>query len=136
MTSTVNLIVTVVILGAFHQSETPVPQWLKILVFNVIGPITCIQVNDRNLNNITPNYDPKNTMDGSPEVALQNLKCDENITTESNEHITRIEKSSDENYPMDWKIVSRILDRFMFILNIIAVTFALGYFYITLFTHQ
>ena len=81
---------------------------------------------------ITPDGVVKNENDCGPETVKENpenLKSGDKLTPEVMFKIYEYMKSMDENchdkYSMQWKIVSRILDKFMFLLNMIAMALAM-----------
>ena len=49
--------------------------------------------------------------------------------------IKELNGQGNDRNKLEWQIVSRILDRFLFLLNVISMIFAIGYGYITLFTY-
>ena len=124
-----------VFLGLFHH-QGPVPRGLRFVVFRIIGPMTFFNikafdnVNSENVATVSPN---------NKETITKIRNHTEHLETETvimlYKIIKQIEGHDNEKYQLEWQIVSRILDRFLFLLNVIYMAIAFGYGYITLYTY-
>ena len=54
--------------------------------------------------------------------------------TAVDDRMKQSEQKQDDKYIMEWQTVSRILDKFLFMLNCMCLVFALCYGYFTLFS--
>ena len=70
----------------------------------------------------------------SEEDAKQPRDNNKENETAVDDRMKKLEQKQDEKYIMEWQTVSRILDRFLFIINCMCLAFALCYGYFTLFS--
>ena len=78
----------------------------------------------------------KETSDVSAEYENRNQVHPGDATPEKSKEIPSMrEEFNTERNGEEWQVMSRILDRFLFTLNVIAMSIALGYGYITLYIH-
>ena len=145
MCSAVNLLLTVVFLKLYHQRPpSPVPKRLRYFVFKVVAPVTFYTRTTNVIQNeekvqpacVEPKY-VKETSDVSTEYGKENQEHPEDIMSQKpKEKFSPMQEEFDTEYnDEEWQIISRILDRFLFMLNVFAMSTALGYGYITLYTH-
>ena len=84
---------------------------------------------------VEPKY-VKETTDVSTEYENTNqVHSADAMPNKSKENPSMREEFDAERNGEEWKVISRILDRFLFMLNVIAMSIALGYGYITLYIH-
>ena len=84
---------------------------------------------------VEPKY-LKETTDVSTEYENRNQVHPGDAMPKKSEEIpSMMEEFDTERNGEEWQVISRILDRFLFMLNVIAMSIALGYGYITLYMH-
>ena len=84
---------------------------------------------------VEPNY-VKETTDVSTGNENRNQAHPGDATPKQSKEIPSLSGEFDkEGNGEEWQVMSRILDRFLFMLNVIAMSIALGYGYITLYMH-
>ena len=84
---------------------------------------------------VDPKY-VKETTDVSTEYENRNQVHPGDATPEKSKEIPSMrEEFNTERNGEEWQVMSRILDIFLFTLNVIAMSIALSYGYITLYTH-
>ena len=137
--SAINLLLTVVFLRLFHhQPPAPVPKRLRYFVFRIVAPVTLYNRNT----NVTQNEDKVQPTDVEPnydvstECENRNQVHSADAMPKKSEEIPSIMEEFDtERNGGEWQVMSRILDRFLFMLNVVAMSIALSYAYITLYIH-
>ena len=136
VSTTCNLILTVIFLRLYHHGPSPVPRKLRHLVFNIIAPMICFNTEtDRNMSLVGPKK--PTTDDGQ-----KNVECDssaktkeENSESSPDMYITLKEENKNAMYMKEWQAIAKVLDRLLFILNVLLIVIAFGYGYIRLCTH-
>ena len=84
---------------------------------------------------VEPKYG-KETTDVSTECENRNqVHSADVMQKKSKENPFLSEEFDKEGNGEEWQVISRILDRFLFMLNVIAMSIALGYGYISLYMH-
>ena len=125
VSTTCNLILTVIFLRLFHHEPTPVPRKLRYLAFKIIAPMIFFDVKlDRNFENISQVVPNKETM-------TENDQKDEDKDCA----VKQRERGDKDMYIKEWQTVVKVLDKLLFILNVISFVIAFGYGYTTLYTH-
>ena len=120
--TTCNLILTVIFLRLFHHGPSPVPHKLKHMVFNIIAPMIFFDVKVvKNNIKVVPNE--------------KTMKENGQKTTEVDSTLKQPDGGEDEAYIKEWQTVAKVLDRLLFILNIISYMIGFGYGYIVLYTN-
>ena len=78
----------------------------------------------------------KETTDVSAQCENRNQVHPGDAMRKKSEEIpSMMEEFDSERNGGEWQVMSRILDRFLFMLNVVAMSIALGYGYITLYMH-
>ena len=80
-----------------------------------------VKVTDNNVSKVVPN-EPK-------------LKDNSQKSVEADSTLKQPEQGEDERYIKEWQIVAKVLDKLLFILNIISFVIAFGYSYTILYTY-
>ena len=142
ISSTLNLFLTVIILRLFHHDSTPEPKTLRFVAFKIIAPMVIFDVGNVGVgaNSVSTvisetaqeheNPDDKRSQEAKsskeflePEALfalfqkLQNIKKDEMYRNKG-----------------EWQLVSRVLDRVLFVLNLVFISVGFAYGYITIAT--
>ena len=122
VSTTCNLILTVIFLRLFHHEPTPVPRKLKHIVFNIIAPTIFfhVKVIDNNISKIVPN--------------VHTMKENGQKIADVDSKLEKPKGCVDEMNIKEWQTIAKILDKFLFILNIISFVIAFGYAYTVLYT--
>ena len=139
MSTTCNLILTVIFLRLFHHGPSPVPWKLRHIVFGIIAPLILFDVkedgNPENVSQVAPN---------AQEHQQKNVKLDSTDPKEkpSMESLLELlnslkqpERNKDEMFIKEWQTIAKILDRLLLILNMLSMTIAFGYGYTKLYTY-
>ena len=73
------------------------------------------------------------------ESKQNSTECKEKVTMETFleffKAFKQLEGSEDEMYTREWQTIAKILDRLLFILNVISFVIAFGYGYTAMYTH-
>ena len=122
VSTTCNLILTVIFLRLFHHGPSPVPRKLRHLVFNIISPMIFfdVKVKGSNISQIVPKH--------------QTLKENDDKTTKVDSTFKQPDIGEDERFIKEWQTVAKVLEKLLFILNIISFVIAFGYAYTILYT--
>ena len=110
----IDLFLTILIIGIFYKEpSTPIPQWLQFFTFKMIKPITFIGDIPKQ-KQVSPNQSlelvNKENSNGKKEENEENIKeNEENLDVRNDEH------------GVQWQMVAKILDRFLFIVNLSAI---------------
>ena len=123
ISTTCNLILTVIFLRLFHHGPSPLPRKLRYIVFSIIAPMILfdIKVADNNVSKVAPNE--------------STLKEKGQESVEEDSTLKQTEEGEDERYIKEWQSVAKVLDKLLFILNIISFVIAFGYSYTILYTY-
>ena len=91
----------------------------------------------QNEDKVQPTYaEPKRVKETSDvSTECENRNQVHAMAKKSKENPSMMEEFDTEGNGEEWQVISRILDRFRFMVNVIAMSIALGYGYITLYTH-
>ena len=140
--TTCNLILTVIFLRLFHHGPSPVPRKLRHLVFNIVAPMIFFDVKvDRNSENISQVVAStefiKESGDKIKKLDSTGHKEKPNIESlfEMFKTLKKLEGNEDEKNIKEWQTIAKVLDRLLFILNVILFIIAFGYGYTTVYTH-
>ena len=123
ISTTCNLILTVIFLRLFHHGPSPVPCKLRHLVFNIIAPLIFfdVKVAGNNILKVVPNE--------------KTMKENGQKTTNIDSTLKQPESGDNQRYIKEWQTVAKVLDRLLFILNIISFVISFGYAYTILYTN-
>ena len=132
-----------IFLRLFHHEPSPVPINLRNIVFKIIAPIIFFNVNinssSRNIPQVLPtkqNLSQKEN--GQQNVGLNSGDYKENTNMETLlellKALKKSEASEDEMCIKEWQTTAKVLDRLLFILNILSMVIAFGYGYTKLYT--
>ena len=123
ISTTCNLILTVIFLRLFHHGPSPVPRKLRHLVFNIIAPMIFfdVKVAGNKIAKVVPNE--------------KTMKENGQKTTEVDSTMKQPDVGEDEMHIKEWQTVAKVLDKLLFILNIISYVIAFGYGYTILYTN-
>ena len=135
---------TVIFLRFFHHGPTPVPQKLRHIVFNIIAPMIFFDVNmDRTSAKISQVLPGKKNL-SEKENGQRNLELDSTDHTEKTnvetllqllKALKKIAESEDQLYIKEWQMIAKVLDKLLFILNILCMIIAVGYVFTVLYTY-
>ena len=122
ISTTCNLILTVIFLRLFHHGPSPVPRKLRHIVFSIIAPMIFfdIDVEGKNISKIVPNEEL--------------LKEKGEKTSDADSTLNQPKEGEVEINIREWQTIAKVLDKLLFILNIISFVFAFGYGYTILYT--
>ena len=137
ISTTCNLILTVIFLGLFHHGPSPVPCKLRHLVFNKIAPMTCFNMKTgRNMSLVGPSKQSikDNGQKNVESDSAANTK-EENSKSLADKYDASKQQDKNEMYIKEWQATAKELDRLLFILNVLLIVIAFGYGYIRLCTH-
>ena len=130
-----SVLTTVVILAVYHHSpNTPVPKWMCMVVFNIIGTILFCHTKEhfQNSSSINSVDDMKVTKLEKDNKLLENTLPHE-IMALCNRYLNKYESDEQvEQNRENWQRVARILDRLFFIVFFIAITVLTLYVFTTL----
>ena len=136
ISTTCNLILTVIFLRLFHHGPSPVPRKLRHLVFKIIAPMIFFDVKADSESETITQVEPTSKENGQK---LHSVDGVEKANMESLMKLLRSlkqsERSKDEIYTREWQTVAKILDRLLFNLNILSMIIAFGYGYTKLYTY-
>ena len=142
ISTTCNLILTVIFLRLFHHGPSPVPHKLRHLVFNIIAPAIFFEMKaDRysdHISQVVPNkQSTKENGQKVVEIDSNNHKekANKESPSEMLETLTKLEASKGERNIREWQTIAKVLDKLLFILNVISFIIAFGYGYTTVYTH-
>ena len=133
MSTTCNLILTVIFLRVFHHGPTPVPLKLRHLVFNIVAPLIFFDVKADSKSETITQVEPTSKENGQQFDSVE--KANMNSLIELLRSLKQRERSKDEIYTGEWQTVAKILDRLLFNLNILSMIIAFGYGYTKLYTY-
>ena len=141
VSTTCNLILTVIFLRLFHHGPSPVPRKLRHIVFNIVAPMIFFDVKvDRiseNISPVVPNK-PSTKENGHEITELDSTDHKEKANMESLlemfKTLKNFEGREDEINLKEWQTIAKVLDRLLFILNVISFSIAFGYGYTKLYT--
>ena len=137
VSTTCNLILTVIFLRLFHHGSSPVPRKLRHLVFKVIAPMVFFDVKEdsKSAETITQ-VEPSSKENGKKLNSVDRVeKANMESLMELLRSLKHRERSKDEIYTGEWQTVAKILDRLLFTLNILSMIIAFGYGYTKLYTY-
>ena len=122
ISTTCNLILTVIFLRLFHHRPSPVPRKLRYVVFKLVAPMIFfdIDLEGKNIAKVVPNdqlMKEKGEKPADIDSTLQQPKGGE-----------------DQMYMKEWQTIAKVLDKLLFIVNIISFVIAFGYGYTILYT--
>ena len=122
VSTTCNLILTVIFLRLFHHGPSPVPGKLRHLVFNIVAPMIFFDVKllGKNISQVAPKH--------------QTLKETYHKITKIDSTLKQPDRGEDERFIKEWQTVAKVLEKLLFILNIISFVIAFGYAYTILYT--
>ena len=83
-----------------------------------------------NISKVSPN-----SKDTKTKIGKRTDLMDKETLVMLHKIIKELNGQGNDRNKLEWQIVSRILDRFLFLLNVISMILAIGYGYITLFTY-
>ena len=142
VSTTLNLILTVIFLRLFHHGPSPAPRKLSHLAFKIIAPAILFDVNidsnSQNISQVEPN-EQSTKENGQKIMELISTGNKEKASGESLlemfKTLKKMEGSEDEKNIKEWQTIAKILDRLLFILNVISFVIAFGYGYTTVYTY-
>ena len=123
ISTTCNLILTVIFLRLFHHGPSPVPRKLRHIVFKIFAPMIFfdIKVVGNKIEKVVPNE--------------KTMKENVQKTTEVDSTLKQPDVGEDETHIKEWQTVAKVLDKLLFILNVISYLIAFGYGYTILYTN-
>ena len=137
VSTTCNLILTVMFLRLFHHGPSPVPPKLRHLVFKIIAPMIFFDENvDRNSENTSEVVLNKQSIKENDQdiQELDSIDHKEKTNMESLLEMLKTLKNEDEKNIKEWQTIAKVLDKLLFILNVISFVIAFGYGYTKLYT--
>ena len=137
VSTTCNLILTVIFLRLFHHGPSPVRRKLRHIVFNIVAPTICFNMKTvGNMSLVLPSkLSIKDNGQENVESDSAANKKEENSKSRPDMYNTSKQQDKNEVYMKEWKAIAKVLDRLLFILNVLMIVTAFGYGYIRLCTH-
>ena len=134
VSTTINLILTVLFLRIYHHEPTPVPPRLHYIVFRVIAPLVFYSVKLGRKYGGTLELVPtiRNVLPNDQKIATKQVKEDSKMCS----HGCKLEPPVESvSATQKWQEICKVLDRLLFIVNTFCAIVAFSYGYASLYTH-
>ena len=141
----ISIVFTVMILSIHHQTaDFPPPKFLQFIILNILGRITCISacrkpVSTETSSIVSPVNDDVIIEDMSDEKTIKgfadkmnNMLVHENSTSRDIRDYLKmlVEKNKEDDIANDietkWKLMAKIIDRFLFVIGLIGLSVNVG----------